>query len=94
MYVGRAIQIGSLSCRMIGVYSNTCTVDATFTEVIEWLRVLISLTGRLNWVLILPCLEWVASLTICGIGLTSTLVLSYLILMHCLPSVVVFLFFL
>ena len=67
---------------MIGVYGNTCTVDATFTEVIEWLRVLISLTGRMNWVLILPCLERVASLTISGIGLTSMLVLSYLILMH------------
>jgi hypothetical protein len=94
MKVGRAIQIGSLGCRMIGVYGNTCTVETTFPKVIEWLGVLISLTSRLNWVLILPCLEWVASLTICGIGLTSILVLSYLILMNCLPSVVVFLFFL
>jgi len=94
MKVGRAIQIGSLGCRMIGVYGNTSTVDATFSKVIEWLRVLISLTSRMNWVLILPCLEWVASLAICGVRLTSMLVLSYLILMYCLPSVVVILFFL
>ena len=94
MKVGKAIQIGSLGCRMIGVYGNTCTVDATFTEVIEWLRVLISLTGRLNWVLILPCLEGVASLAICGVGVTSVLVLSNLVPMNCLPSVFVFLFFL
>ena len=79
---------------MIGVYGNTCTVDATFTEVIEWLRVLISLTGRLNWILIFPCLEWVASLAICGAGLTSMLVLGDLILMNRLPSVLVILFLL
>ena len=94
MKVGRAIQIGSLGCRMIGVYRNTSTVEGTFPEVIEWLRVLISLTSRMNWVLILPCLEWVASLAICGAGLTSMLVLSHLILMQGLLSVVVILFFL
>ena len=79
---------------MIGVYGNTCTVDTTFPKVIEWLGVLISLTSRLNWVLILPCLEGVASLAICSVRLTSMLVLGDLVLMNCLPSVFVFLFFL
>ena len=95
MKVGRAIQVWSLGCRMIGVYSNTCTIDATFPEVVEWLRVLVTLTSRMSWVLVLPCLERVASLAICGVGLTSSmLVLSNLILMKRLPSVVVILFFL
>jgi hypothetical protein len=80
---------------MVGVYSNTCTIDATFTEVIEWLIVLITLASRMSWILILPCLERVASLAICGVGLTySMLVWSNLILMNRLSSVVVILFFL
>jgi hypothetical protein len=80
---------------MVGVNSNTWTIDATFTEIVEWLRVLVTLASRMSWVLILPCLERVASLAICGVGLSSSmLILSNLILMHRLPSVVVILFFL
>ena len=95
MKMGRTIQIGSLGCRMVGVDCNTCSIDATFPEIIEWLRVLITLTSRMNRILILPCLEGVASLAICGVGLASSmLILGHLILMQSLPSVFNILIFL
>jgi hypothetical protein len=95
MKVGRTFQVGCVGCGMVGVDGNTCTIYATLPEVVEWLRMLVTLTRRVSWVLILPCLEGVARLPICGVGLTSSIiVLGHLILMLPLPPVVFILFFL
>ena len=92
MKVRWTIQVGCMGCRMVGVDGNTFTIDGTLPEVVEWLIMLVTLASRVSWVFILPCLERVARLAICGVGLTSSIiVLGHLILMLALPSIIVIL---